>query len=174
MHINNLPAELFSEIFEYVPLKDASAIMKVSKQWYWEYRGVIYIQRDAKLEELLYSHWSDWNIPLKLVVYFNWHEFLLDKLNSFCDAFDIPYSRCRLEDIYDSLILEMKNIDKERNVINDLLAYYEKSPDFEGLFPDWLWERHKNNRCASGENCRRMNLLYTLKRKASCTCVLSH
>ena len=32
MHINNLPAELFSEILECIPLKDASAIMKVSKQ----------------------------------------------------------------------------------------------------------------------------------------------
>ena len=29
MHINNLPAELFSEILEYIPLKDASAIMQV-------------------------------------------------------------------------------------------------------------------------------------------------
>ena len=37
MHINNLPVELFSEILKYIPLKDASAIMKVSKQWYWEY-----------------------------------------------------------------------------------------------------------------------------------------
>ena len=88
MHINNLPVELFSKILEYIPLKDASAIMKVSKQWYWEYRGIIYRQRDAKLMELLYSHWSDWNIPLKLVVYFKWHDFLLDKLNSFCKNFD--------------------------------------------------------------------------------------
>ena len=171
MHINNLPAELFLEIFEYVPLKDASAIMKVSKQWYQEYRGVIFRQRDAKLEELLYSHWSDWIIPLRLVVYFNWHEFLLDKLDSFCGAFNIFYLRCRLEDIYDSLILEMKNIDKERNVINDLLAYYGETPDFEGLFPDWLWERHKNNRYASGKNFRRVNLLYTLKRKVSYACM---
>ena len=32
MHINNLPAELFSEILEYIPLKDASAIMQVNRQ----------------------------------------------------------------------------------------------------------------------------------------------
>ena len=42
MHINNLPAELFSEILEYISLKDASAIMLVNEQWYREYRGVIY------------------------------------------------------------------------------------------------------------------------------------
>jgi len=167
MHINNLPAELFSEILECIPLKDASAIMKVSKQWYREYRGVIYRQRDAKLEELLYSHWSDWNIPLKLVVYFNWHEFLLDKLNSFCDAFNILCLRAQLEDIYELARVEMENIDKERKVIDGLLAYYEKSPNFEGLFPDWLWERHKNNMYASGTNFRRVNLLYTLKRKVA-------
>ena len=59
MHINNLPAELFSEILEYILLKDASAIMQVNRQWYQEYRGIIYIQFDAKLEELLYSHWSE-------------------------------------------------------------------------------------------------------------------
>ena len=75
MHINNLPAELFSEILKYIPLKYASAIMLVNEKWYWEYRGVIYRQRKAKLKELLYSHWSDWNIPLRLVVYFNWHDF---------------------------------------------------------------------------------------------------
>ena len=174
MHINNLPAELFSEILEYVPLKDASAIMKVSKQWYWEYRGVIYRQRDAKLEELLYSHWCDWNIPLKLVVYFNWHEFLLDKLNSFCKNFDRHCLERRLQYVYDSLRIDMVDIDKERKVIDNLLMHYEASPDFEGLFPDWLWERHKNNRYASGENFRRVNLLYTLKRKASCVWALSH
>jgi len=49
MHINNLPAELFSEILEYIPLKDASAIMQVNRQWYQEYRGIIYRQFDNKL-----------------------------------------------------------------------------------------------------------------------------
>ena len=165
MHINNLPAELFSEILEYIPLKDASAIMKVSKQWYREYRGVIYRQRDAKLEELVYSHWSDWNIPLRLIMYFNWHDFLLDKLNSFCKNFDIHSLKRRLHYIYDSLRIDMVSIVKERKVIDNLLMHYEASPDFEGLFPDWLWERHKNNIYASGTNFRRINLLYTLKRK---------
>ena len=174
MHINNLPTELFVKILEYVPFKDAINIMLVDKEWHREYRGIIYRQFDAKLEELLYSHWSDWIISLKLVVYFNWHEFLLDKLNSFCDAFNILYLRCKLEDIYDSVRLEMKNIDKERKVIDDLLTHYKKSSDFEGLFPDWLWKRHKNNMYASGENFRCVNLLYTLKRKASCSYFLSH
>ena len=168
MHINNLPVELFSEILEYIPLKDASAIMQVNRQWYREYRGVIYRQCEAKLEELLYSHWSDWNIPLRLVVYFNWHDFLLDKLSSFCKNFDRHSIICRLHYIYDSLRIDMVDIDKEREVIDNLLTHYEKSPDFEGLFPEWLWERHKNNRQASAENCRHINLLYTLMRKASC------
>ena len=151
MHINNL--------------------IKVSKQWYQEYRGVIYRQRDAKLEELLYSHWSDWNILFKLVLYFNWHEFLLDKLNSFCKNFDKHCLERRLQYVYDSLRIDMVDIDKERKVIDNLLMYYEASSDFEGLFPDWLWERHKNNMCASGKNCRRLNLLYTLKRKVSYICM---
>ena len=62
----------------------------------------------------------------------------------------------------------MVDIDKEKEVIENLLTHYEKSPDFEGLFPDWLWERYKNNMHASAENCRRTNLLYALKKKASC------
>ena len=168
MHINNLPAELFSEILEYIPLKDASAIMQVNRQWYQEYRGDIYRQCEAKLEELLYSHWSDWNIPLRLVVYFNWHDFLLDKLNSFCKNFDRYSLKRRLHYIYDSSRIDMVDIDKKREVIDNLLTHYEKSPDFEELFPEWLWERHKNNRQASAENCRHINLLYTLMRKASC------
>ena len=165
MHINNLPAELFSEILKYVPFKDASAILKVNKQWYREYRGVIYREYNIKFEELLYSHWSDWNIPLRLVVYFNWHDFLLDKLNSFCKKFDRHCLERRLRYVYDSLRIDMVDIDKEREVIDNLLIHYEKSPDFEGLFPDWLWERHKNNRQASGENIRRKNLVYVLMKK---------
>ena len=165
MHINNLPAELFSEILEYIPLKDASAIMQVNRQWYREYRGTIYRQREAKFEELLYSHWSDWNIPLRLVVYFNWHDFLLDKLSSFCKNFDRHCLERRLRYVYDSLRIDMVGIDKERKVIDDLLMHYEASPNFEGLFSDWLWERHKNSMYTSGENMRRKNLVYILMKK---------
>ena len=127
MHINNLPAELFSEILEYIPLKDASAIMQVNRQQYRKYRGIIYIWFDAKLEELLYSHWSDWNIPLRLVVYFNWHDFLLDKLNSFCKNFNRHFIKRRLHYIYDSLRIDMVDIDKEKEVIENLLMpFYKK------------------------------------------------
>ena len=119
MHINNLLAELFSEIFEYIPLKNASAIMQVNRQWYQEYRGIIYRQFDTKLEQLLYSHWSDWNIPLRLVIYFNWHDFLLDKLNSFCKNFDIYSLKRRLHYIYDSLSIDMVDIDKESEAIDN-------------------------------------------------------
>src|SRR5947207_15277682 len=134
MHINNLPAELFSEILEYIPLKDASAIMQVNRQWYQEYRGVIYRQRKAKFEELLYSHWSDWNIPLRLVVYFDWHNFILDKLNSFCTNFDLHSLKRRLHYIYDSLRIDMVDIDKEKEVIETLLIHYEKFTNVKKLF----------------------------------------
>src|ERR1044071_1499982 len=165
MHINNLPAELFSEILESIPLKDASTIMQVNRQWYREYRGTIYRQREAKFEELLYSHWSDWGIPLRLVAYFNWHDFLLDKLSSFCKNFDRHCLERRLQYVYDSLRIDMVGIDKERKVIDNLLMHYEASPDFEGLFPDWLWERHKNSMYTSGENIRHKNLVYVLIKK---------
>jgi len=59
----------------------------------------------------------------------------------------------------------MVDIDKEREVIDNLLTHYEKSSDFEGLFPEWLWERHKNNRQESGENIRRKNFVYVLMKK---------
>ena len=59
----------------------------------------------------------------------------------------------------------MVDIDKERKVIDNLLIHYEASPDFEGLFPEWLWEKHKNNRWKSGENVRCKNVVYILKRK---------
>ena len=96
MHINNIPVELFVKILKYVPIKDAIKVMLVNREWYREYRSIIFKQFDNKFEKLLYSYWSDWNIPLQLVVYFNWHEFLIDKLNSFCKNFDRHYSDRRL------------------------------------------------------------------------------
>src|ERR1044072_6627580 len=100
-----------------------------------------------------------------MVVYFNWHDFLLDKLSSFCKNFDRHCLECRLRYVYDSLRIDMVGIDKEREVIDNLLIHYEKSSDFEGLFPDWLWEQPKNNRHASGVNIRHKNLVYVLMNK---------
>jgi hypothetical protein len=43
-------------------------------------------------------------------------------------------------------MLESKEIYRERERIDRLLASYEASSDFEGWFPNWLWEgMHKNN-----------------------------
>ena len=165
MHINNLPFELFSEILEYIPLKDASAIMQVNRQWYREYRGTIYRQLEAKFEELLYSQWSDWNIPIRLVVYFNWHDFILDKLSSFCNNFDRYHLERRLLYVYDSLRIDMVDIDKERKVIDNLMIHYEASSNFKEPFPDWLLERHRKNIITSEENMRRENLVYILMKK---------
>ena len=100
-------------------MKDASAIMQVNRQWYQEYREVIYRQCDAKLDELLYSHWSDWNISLRLIMYFDWHDFLLDKLNSFCKNFHRYCLECRLRYVYDFLRIDMVDIDKESEAIDN-------------------------------------------------------
>ena len=59
----------------------------------------------------------------------------------------------------------MVDIDKKREAIDNLLTHYETSPDFEGLFPEWLWERHKNNRWKIGENIRHKHLVYVLMKK---------
>ena len=37
MHINNLPVEILEQVFKSIPLKDASNIMHINKQWYQEY-----------------------------------------------------------------------------------------------------------------------------------------
>ena len=55
MHINNLPVEILEQVFESILLKNASNIMRVNKQWYQEYRAIIYRQKDAMFEEILYS-----------------------------------------------------------------------------------------------------------------------
>ena len=59
MHISDIPIELVKEVLEYIPLRNASKIMLVNKEWYREYRAIIYNQRDAKFKELLYSQWWD-------------------------------------------------------------------------------------------------------------------
>ena len=146
MHINNLPVEILEQVFESIPLKDASNIMRVNKQWYQEYRAVIYRQKDVMFEEILYSSWDEWNVSPNLIPNYNYYNFLISKLRSFCDNFDIFYLRLKLQDIYKPLEIESKKIDKEREEIDKLMADYEASPDFEGWFPDWLWEgMHKNN-----------------------------
>ena len=165
MHINNIPTELFVKILEYIPFRDSSTIIRVNKEWYKEYRASIQRQYLAKFKELLYSHWSEWDIPIRLIRYCNWHEFLLDKLHSFNENFGECCVNCVLLDIYESLRLEMKTIDRERDVIDNLMNIYKEKEDFEGLFPNWLWEKHKNNRHNSGTNFVHYNLVYALKRK---------
>lgn len=125
--------------------------------------GIIQRQDLIKFEKLLYSHWSDWNIPIRLIPYFNWNKFLIYKLDSFCQNFKYPLflMKC-LQIIYESLKLEMVKIDKEREVIDKLMAHYEASSDFEGWFPEWLWDRRTKNRLNSGINISAYNRVYTL------------
>ena len=145
MSINNIPTELFTKVLNYIPLKDAISIMLVNREWNQEYRAVIYSQYDVKFKELLHSHWSDWNISVRMVHHLYWHRFLANKLYSFSKSFDINIleePKC----INNSLEIESHKLAKEEKVIKDLLDRYEASPDFEGWFPEWLWERRRKNR----------------------------
>ena len=40
-------------------------------------------------------------------------------------------------------VTEAKEIIKKAEEISKLLRHYENSSDFEGWYPDWLWERRK-------------------------------
>ena len=154
MHISNIPIELFKEILEYIPLRNASEIMLVNKEWYREYRAIIYNQRDAKFKELLYSQWWDWKIPCRLIDCFDYEKFLIVKLHRFCNSFDMIIE-FKIREIREFLESEMKTIDKERKVIDKLMDTHELSDGgFEGWFPNWLWEKHKNNRYKDQINTR--------------------
>jgi hypothetical protein len=168
MHINNLPVEIFEQIFEFIPLKDASNVMRVNKQWYQEYRETIYRQKDTKFKEILYSSRDDWFIPPDLIPAYIFSNFLISKLRSFCDNFDIFYLGPKLQDIYDSLMLESKEIYKEREEIDKLLASYKASADFEGWFPKWLWkDMHQNNHRKYVVNYRNISRVVGLKERLS-------
>ena len=144
MSINTIPTELLTKVLNYIPLKDAISIMLVNKEWNQEYRAVIYSQYDVKFKELLHSHWSDWNISVRMVCHLCWHHFLVDKLYSFSKSFGMNILE-ELKRINNSLEIESHKLAKEEKVINDLLDRYEASPDFEGWFPEWLWERRQKN-----------------------------
>jgi len=138
MHINNLPVEILEQVFESIPLKDASNIIRVNKQWYQEYRAVIYRQKDAMFEEILYSFWDEWNISPNLIPNYNYYDFLISKLCSFCNNFDIFYLGLKLQNIHESLEIESKKIIAEHNRITKLMKDYEASFEYDGWFPDWL------------------------------------
>jgi hypothetical protein len=137
MSINTIPTELFTKVLNYIPLKDAISIMLVNREWNQEYRAVIYSQYDVKFKELLHSHWSDWNISVRMVRHLYWHRFLADKLYSFSKSFGMNILE-ELKRINNSLEIESHKLAKEEKVIKDLLDCYEASPDFKGWFPEWL------------------------------------
>jgi hypothetical protein len=70
--------------------------------------------------------------------------------------------------INNSLEIESHKLAKEEKVIKDLLDRYEASPDFEGWFPEWLWERRRKNRydsaICSGDKHLADNILVILMR----------
>ena len=115
MSINTIPAELFEKILNYVPLRDAISIMLVDKEWYQVYQSTITRQRQGIFEELLHTHFSDWNISIRMIRHFWFQEFLLDKLDSFCKRFNMPLVKTELNIIYSRLEKEAKEIFKEES-----------------------------------------------------------
>ena len=78
-----------------------------------------------------------------MIIHLRWHDFLLDKLDSFCERFNIlPVlsELCIINSRYDT---EAKEITKKAEEISKLLRHYENSFGFEVWYPDWLWERRK-------------------------------
>src|SRR3984957_18051662 len=143
MSINTIPSELFEKILNYVPLRDAISIMLVDKEWCQVYQSLICRQRQGIFEELLHTHFSDWNISVRMIIDLQWHDFLLDKLDSFCERFNMSLVIAELHIINSRYDTEAKEITKEAKEISKLLRHYENSSDFEGWYPDWLWERCK-------------------------------
>ena len=143
MAINTIPTELFEKILNYVPLRDAISIMLVDKEWCQVYQSLICRQRQGIFEELLHTHFSDWNISVRMLIHLQWHDFLLDKLDSFCKRFNLSSVLSELKIINSRLRTEMVKITKKAEEISKLLRHYENSFGFEGWYPDWLWKKCK-------------------------------
>ena len=57
MSLNTIPTEVLELILKYVPvLGNASAILRVNREWYTIYKGVLNRQKNAIFEEILNSH----------------------------------------------------------------------------------------------------------------------
>ena len=69
MSINTIPPELFEKILNYIPLRDARFIMLVNKEWYQVYQRTIRKQQHGIFEKLLHSHFSDWNISVRMIIH---------------------------------------------------------------------------------------------------------
>jgi hypothetical protein len=69
MSINTILPELFEKILNYVPLRNGRSIMLVNKEWYQVYQSLICRQRQGIFEELLHSHFSDWNISVRMIIH---------------------------------------------------------------------------------------------------------
>jgi hypothetical protein len=143
MHINNIPAELFAQILDYIPLKNALDIMLVNKTWHTHYHALLRRQSKKRFEEILFSE-PDSNQQFLFLYQTEtyWNRIIADKLFSFCHVFDNIYIYMRFKDIRATLEKEIK--DSGRQEVDRLMAEYEASPDFDPWYPDWLWKLHKN------------------------------
>ena len=142
MHINSLPVELFAQILNHVSSGDDMSVMLVNRTWYREYRALIGRQSQARFEEMLFSNTWDWKVRHQNIFY--WRRFLANKLCSFCKTFDDKKIYVRFLNTRIALEKEMKERDGDRLEVNRLMDEFEKSSEYDGWFPDWLWKRHKN------------------------------
>ena len=144
-NINNIPTEIFLQILGHIPIEDASSVLKVNREWYQRYRTVLFDQRQEVFDKILHSPLDDWDIPIRLDISPMVYQPILEKLCNFCENFslDIPNELLKRET---ALIERKEYLEREKAVINKLLDHYENSLDFDGWFPDELWNRRKENR----------------------------
>jgi hypothetical protein len=141
MHINSLPVELFVQILDCVPLRDAMDIMLVNKAWYKEYKALLRRQSKARFKEILFSEFGQTLIFYQRLS--DWDRCIANKLLNFCKVFDNIYIYMRFKEIRATLEKEMKEKDWERIEVDRLMAEFEASPEYDGWYPNWLWERNK-------------------------------
>ena len=97
MSINKVPTEVFAEILMHIPVRDASSVLRVNKEWYREYRYIVKQNFNIIFEAILYSDCNYWNISNITShqyigwksSYFRWDTFIRNKVVNLCRTFDI-------------------------------------------------------------------------------------
>ena len=136
MSINTIPTEIFVKILENVPIKDASSVLRVNREWNNVYKYIL--QRDEVFELILYTDYENWEI---------FHsktnaKYLKRKVINFCKAFGINH-RLKLRKTLkllndeslkvDELLKDKKDKDFKKNLmkLHDIIM---KKMQIERLF----------------------------------------
>lgn len=118
MSINTIPSELFTEILRYIPLENASSILRVNKEWNREYKGVIYQDIHMIFEELIFKSMKS------LIEYVYWtqvnYHLTIRNLISFGNAFNFNIL-IELHNIKNRLNIEVDKLIEERHEIDNLM-----------------------------------------------------